>query len=83
MMPETPDIAETAQFLRRFADLMSVGQNATYLHHAAVLLETLPARLTAALDEEQLWRYKYETIIPHADMLEAECEALKQDVDGH
>ncbi|QWG13658.1 hypothetical protein KMZ29_02675 [Bradyrhizobium sediminis] len=83
MTPETPGIAETAHFLRRFADLMSVGQNATYLHHAAVLLEDLMARLTAALDEEQLWRYKYETIAQHADELETECGALKNDIDGH
>ncbi len=83
MTPETPNVAEIAHFLRRFADLMSVGQNASYLHHAAVWLETLTARLTAALDEEQLWRYKYETIAQHADMLEAECEALKHDIDGH
>jgi chromosome segregation ATPase len=83
MTPETPGIAETANFLRRFADMMSVGQNATYLNHAAVLLEDLTARLTAALDEEQLWRYKYETIAHHADAVEAECEALKNDIDGH
>lgn len=83
MTPETPGIAETANFLRRFADMMSVGHNATYLHHAAILLEDLTGRLTAALDEEQLWRYKYETIAHHADALEAECEALKNDIDGH
>ena len=83
MTPEAPGIAETAHFLRRFADLMSVGHNANYLHHAAVLLEDLTARLTAALDEEQLWRYKYETVAHHTDELEAECEALKHDIDGH
>jgi hypothetical protein len=83
MMPETPDAAAIAHFLRRFADLMSNGQNATYLQHAAVLLETLTARITAALDEEQLWRYKYETVTRHADALEAECEGLKHDVEGH
>ncbi|WP_291862919.1 hypothetical protein [Bradyrhizobium sp.] len=63
--------------------MMSVGHNANFLHHAAVWLETLSARLTAALDEEQLWRYKYETIVQHTDALEAECEALKHEVDGH
>jgi hypothetical protein len=78
-----PDTAATAQFLRRFADLMSNGQNATYLHHAAGLLETLTARVTAAVDEEQLWRYKYETVTRHADALETECEELKHDIDGH
>jgi hypothetical protein len=81
--PETPDVAETVNFLRRFADLMSTGHNATYLLHAAGLLETLTARATAASDEEKLWRYKYETVVQHTDLLEAECEALKQDVEGH
>jgi hypothetical protein len=83
MMPETPNVAETAHFLRRFADMMSVGHNANFLHHAAVWLETLSARLAAAQDEEQLWRYKYETIAEHTDALEVECEALKHDLDGH
>ena len=46
-------------------------------------LETLSVRLAAAQDEEQLWRYKYETIAQHTDVLEAECEALKHDIDGH
>jgi chromosome segregation ATPase len=83
MTPETPNAVETAYFLRRFADLMSVGHAASYLHHAAVLLESLTAQVTAAVDEEQLWRYKYETVTRHADLLEAECEALKNDIDGH
>jgi hypothetical protein len=83
MTPEMPNVAETAHFLRRFADLVSVGYNANYLHHAAVWLETLSVRLTTALDEEQLWRYKYETIAQHADLLEAEGEALRHDIDGH
>jgi chromosome segregation ATPase len=83
MTPETPTAAETAHFLRRFADLVSVGHNANYLHHAAVLLESLAAQVTAAVDEEQLWRYKYETVTRHADLLEAECDALKHDIDGH
>lgn len=80
---ETPDVAETANFLRRFADLMSNGYNAKYLHRAAELLETLTVRTATAADEEKLWRYKYETAIRHADELETECEALKQDIDGH
>jgi hypothetical protein len=83
MTPETPTAVETAHFLRRFADLVSVGHNANYLHHAAVLLESLAAQVTAAVDEEQLWRYKYETVTRHADLLEAECDALKNDIDGH
>lgn len=83
MAHETPNVAETAHFLRRFADMMSVGHNANFLHHAAVWLETLSAGLAAAQDEEQLWRYKYETIAQHTDALEAECEALRHDLDGH
>ncbi len=83
MAPETPNVAETAHFLRRFAEMMSVGHNANFLHHAAVWLETLSVRLAAAQDEEQLWRYKYETIAQHTDALEAECEALKHELDGH
>lgn len=79
----SPDAAETANFLRRFADLMSNGQNAAYLHNAAVLLESLSARVTAASEEEQLWRYKYETVTQHADALEAECDTLKHDIEGH
>src|ERR1700733_11967321 len=83
MTPDMPDAAETAQRLRRFPDLMSNGQNAIYLQNAAVLLETLTARLTTALEEEELWRYKYETAIKQADAFEAECDALKHDVEGH
>jgi DNA repair exonuclease SbcCD ATPase subunit len=83
LAPETPDVAEIASFLRRFADLMSNGYNATYLHRAADQLESLTARVTAASDEENLWRYKYETVTRHADALEAECDTLKRDVEGH
>ena len=81
--PEAPDVAETINFLRRFSDLMSTGYNATYLLRAADLLETLGARVLASSDEEDLWRFKYETLSGHADALEAECEALKQDIEGH
>jgi len=39
--------------------------------------------LIAASDEDELWRYKYETLSGHTDELEIECEALKNDIDGH
>lgn len=81
--PETPNVAEIAGFLRRFADLMSNGYNAAYLHRAADLLEVLTTRVIAAADEEDLSRYKYETLSQHADALEAECDALKRDIEGH
>lgn len=80
---EAPSAAEAAHFLRRFADLMSNGHNANFLLRAAELLEDLSARSSAASDEEQLLRYKYETLTQHADQLEAECERLKGDVEGH
>ena len=80
---KAPDVAETVGFLRRFADLMATGYNAAYLQRAAELLETLTARVIAAADEDALWRYKHENLARHADALEAECETLKQDVEGH
>jgi len=80
---ETPDAAAAAHFLRRFADLMSNGHNAKYLLRAAELLDALTARASAASDEEQLWRYKYETLTQHTDSLEAECGRLKDDIEGH
>jgi chromosome segregation ATPase len=83
MAPEAPDVAQTVSFLRRFADLMSNGHNVTYLQRAADLLETLTARVIAASDEEELWRCKYETLSRHADALEAECDTLKHDIEGH
>lgn len=83
LIPEAPDAAQIAHFLRRFADMMSVGHNATYLALAADMLDTLAAQVTTAQDEEQLWRYKYETVTHHADALEAECDTLKHDIDGH
>lgn len=80
---ETPDAAEAAHFLRRFADLMSNGHNAKYLLRAAELLETLTVEASAATDEEKLWRYKYETLTQHTDQLETECGRLKDDIEGH
>jgi chromosome segregation ATPase len=80
---ETPDVGEIISFLRRFADLMSNGYNASCLHRASNLLETLAARAITASDEEDLWRYKLETLARHSDALEAECEALKNDIEGH
>jgi hypothetical protein len=84
MAPEkTPDVAETVSFLRRFADLMANGYNAAYLHRASDLLETLTARVIAASNEDELWRYKYETLSGHTGELETECEVLKNDIEGH
>ena len=83
MSPEMPGAAETVRFLRRFADLMSNTYNATYLQRAAELLETLTARVLAASDEDELWRHKYESLADHAGALEAECDTLKLDIEGH
>jgi hypothetical protein len=81
--PDTPDVAETVSFLRRFADLMANGYNGVYLRRAADLLETLTVRVVSASDEEGLWRDKYETLTQHTDALETECDALKNDIEGH
>jgi hypothetical protein len=83
MSPEAPNVADTARFLRRFADLMSNTYNATYLQRAAELLETMTARVLAASDEDELWRHKYESLADHASALESECDALKLDIEGH
>ena len=82
-IPEAADAVETAHFLRRFADLMSNGQSAEYLMRAADMLDALMARVSGALDEEQLWRYKYETVTHQNDELEAECESLRHDIERH
>ena len=82
-VPEAAEAAEMAHFLRRFADLMSNGQNAEYLMRTADLLDALMARVTGAFDEEQLWKYKYETLTNQNDELETECESLRHDIERH
>ncbi|MBR1269294.1 hypothetical protein JQ629_17400 [Bradyrhizobium sp. AUGA SZCCT0222] len=82
-VPEAADAAETAYFLRRFADMMSNGQNAENLIRAADLIDGLMARVSGAFDEEQLWRYKYETVSHQNDELETECESLRHDIERH
>ncbi|HYN39400.1 MAG TPA: hypothetical protein VES39_09115 [Rhodospirillales bacterium] len=49
-MPESPDDKDTARFLRRFSELISVGQSASYLRHAAGLIEELVARVRQTED---------------------------------
>jgi DNA repair exonuclease SbcCD ATPase subunit len=83
VVPEAKEIADTTHFLRRFAGLMANGQNATYLNRTADLLETLAARAATSSDEEQLWRYKYETLSQQNDVLERECEELRHDIERH
>lgn len=82
-VPDAAEAAEMVHFLRRFADLMSNGQNAEYLMRTADLLESLMARVSGAHDEEQLWRYKYETLTHQNDELETECESLRHDIERH
>ena len=48
-------IAETVSFLRRFASMISVGQNAAYLNQAAMLIETLSTRATDSSDASEIW----------------------------
>jgi len=75
---DTPDLAETIAFLRRFAELMSSGYNAACLRRACELLETLAADALAAPNAEAQWRFKCESITRHADALQAECDALNE-----
>ncbi len=50
---------------------------------AADLIDGLMARVSGAFDEEQLWRYKYETLSHQNDELETECESLRHDIERH
>ena len=77
---DTPDLAETISFLRRFAELMHNGYNAAYLRRACELLETLAADAIAAPNAEAVWRFKCESMTRHADALQAECDALNEKV---
>jgi hypothetical protein len=77
---DTPDLAETIGFLRRFAELMSNGYNAAYLRRACELLETLAADAITVPNAEALWRYKCESMTRHADALQAECDALNEKI---
>src|SRR5258708_35096665 len=81
--PDTRDVGETVGCVRRVAELMANGHKGVYLRRAADLLETLTVRVVSASDEEGLWRYKYETLTQHTGALQAECEALKNDIEGH
>jgi Skp family chaperone for outer membrane proteins len=53
---EPPSAAETVAFLRRLASMISVGQNAANLNHAAILIEMLTSRAAeaerAAVDQQ-------------------------------
>jgi hypothetical protein len=48
LLPASPDERDTARFLRRFSELISIGQNASYLRHAAGLIEELVERVRRA-----------------------------------
>ena len=77
---DTPDLAETIGFLRRFAELMHNGYNAAYLRRACELLETLAADAIAAPNAEAVWRFKCESMTRHAEALQAECDALNEKI---
>jgi hypothetical protein len=50
LLPDCPDDRDTAKFLRRFSELISVGQSASYLRHAAGLIDELAERLRQTED---------------------------------
>ncbi len=70
LLPESPDERDTAKFLRRFSELISVGQSASYLRHAAGLIEELVARVQQAED-----------MAAHHQTLGASHQALQQSAD--
>ena len=78
-----PNVVDTVRFLRRFADLMSNGQNSAWLLNAAILLENLSVRVVTSTGEGQLWHDKYQALVQDRERLEDECEALRNDIEGH
>jgi DNA repair exonuclease SbcCD ATPase subunit len=79
----SPSVVDTVRFLRRFADLMSNGQNSAWLLNAAILLENLSVRVVTSTGEGQLWHDKYQALVQDRERLEDECEALRNDIEGH
>jgi Skp family chaperone for outer membrane proteins len=63
-----PSVAETVGFLRRLASMISVGQNAANLNHAAVLIETLMRR---AVESERTAADQQAVTATYADMCKA------------
>jgi chromosome segregation ATPase len=45
-LPEQPTEQDTAKFLRRFSELVAIGHSASYLRHAAGLIDELIDRIT-------------------------------------
>jgi chromosome segregation ATPase len=68
LLPESPDDKDTARFLRRFSELISVGQSASYLRHAAGLIEELVERIRQA---EELHRQQQAIADNHLTMRRA------------
>ncbi|MGP9814398.1 hypothetical protein ACTZWT_23040 [Rhodopseudomonas sp. NSM] len=50
LLPESPSGQETAKFLRRFSELVAIGQSASYLRHAAGLIDELIERVRHSED---------------------------------
>jgi hypothetical protein len=68
LLPESPDDKDTARFLRRFSELISVGQSASYLRHAAGLIEQLVERIRQT---EDLLRQQQALTDNHLDLRRA------------
>jgi ABC-type transporter Mla subunit MlaD len=50
LLPESPSEQETSKFLRRFSELVAIGQSASYLRHAAGLIDELIERVRQTED---------------------------------
>ncbi|NVN85608.1 MAG: hypothetical protein HXX15_05910 [Rhodopseudomonas sp.] len=80
LLPESPDERDTARFLRRFSELISVGQSASYLRHAAGLIDELVGRLKQTeelLQDEQMIGAEH---IARRRMAEAELQTVKLEI---
>lgn len=80
LLPESPDEKDTAKFLRRFSELISVGQSASYLRHAAGLIEDLIARVRQAEDLVREQQLVSETYLAQRRSAELELQSARADL---
>jgi len=81
LLPESPDERDTSRFLRRFSELISVGQSASYLRHAAGLIDDLVDRLKQTeelLQDEQMIGAEH---IARRRTAETELQSVKLEID--
>jgi hypothetical protein len=80
LLPESPDDKDTAKFLRRFSELISVGQSASYLRHAAGLIEELVERIRQTEDALQKQRAAADDSLALRRAMELQLQAARAEM---